>query len=262
MPASYPLGESPRSARISAQDRAIPGLDRGRLHEVHAEGADRPGALAFALVAALAGTPVRPVFLIRSRGRGGSRVRLQGDGLARLGIDPARLTLVEPPAGRDGEAALLRAGLDAARCPALGAVVIESEGRLAAYDLTASRRLALAVERSGGRVVMVRIDAEPRPSAAFTRWTVASAPSVPLPGAAPGWPTLIARLDRRRGWTGGIAHWRLEWDSSHGFFRPLPQSDPAEGEAPPADAIPPAAPLPRAVAALAGLRGGPGHRAA
>ena len=46
-------------------------------------------------------------------------MRLQGDGLARLGVDPARLTLVEAPDGRDGEAALLRAGLDAARCPAL-----------------------------------------------------------------------------------------------------------------------------------------------
>jgi len=242
MPGPSALEENPRLSPLSRETAGIPGLDRGRLHEVHAAPEDRAAALAFALVSACAGEGA--LFLVRPRGRGGGHARLHGEGLARLGLDPMRLTLVE---ARD-EPALLRAALDAARCPALAGVVIESAGRLAAYDLTASRRLALAAERSGSRVVMVRIAAEPRPSAAFSRWTIASAPSSPLPGAAPGRPMLLARLDRRRGWAGGQTRWHLEWNSSHGLFRALPEA-PAEAEAAPA------APLPGAVVPLAGLRG-------
>jgi len=259
MPRPSISGESPSCPPDEAAGSGIPGLDPGRLHEVHAAGEDRAAALTFALVQA--GVGGRPLFLVRPRGGGRRRAGLHGEGLAWLGLDAARLTLVEAA----DETALLRAALDAARCPALAAVVIESAGRLAAYDLTASRRLALAAERSGSRVVLVRIAAEPRPSAAFTRWTIASAPSAPLAGAAPGRPVLAARLDRRRGWAGRQAHWLLEWvperDSSHGFFRPLPPASPETAS--PETASPwPAAPVPGAVAALAGLRGGAGSRAA
>jgi len=250
MPTPSLPGPSPRFP-------GLPGLDRARLHEVHALGVDRAAALAFALAGAAPGER-GPLFLVRPRAGGRARAGLHGEGLARLGLDPARLTVVEV----QGEPGLLRAGLDAARCPALAGVVIESEGRLAAYDLTASRRLALAAERSGSRVVMVRIDAAARPSAAFTRWTIASAPSVPLPGAAPGSPVLLARLERRRGWAGGQTRWLLEWDSTDGFFRPLPEVPaeiPAEAAADPARA---GAPLPGAVAPLAGLRSRPEPRAA
>lgn len=235
------LEENPRFPPPSRETAGIPGLDHGRLHEVHAAREDRAAALAFALVSACAGEGA--LFLVRPRGRGSGQARLHGEGLARLGLDPARLTLVE---AKDEEA-LLRAALDSARCPALAGVVVESEGRLAAYDLTASRRLALAAEHSGSRVVMVRIEAEPRPSAAFSRWTIASAPSAPLPGAAPGRPMLLARLDRRRGWAGGQTRWHLEWNRSHGLFHPLPEA--------PAPETAPAAPLPGPVVPLAGLRG-------
>jgi len=237
------LEESPHFPRLSHETSGIPGLDRSRLHEVHAAREDRAAALAFALVSVCATEGA--LFLVRPRGRGSGHARLHGEGLARLGLDPARLTLVE---AKD-EPALLRAALDAARCPALAGVVVESVGRLAAYDLTASRRLALAAERSGSRVVMVRIDAEPRPSAAFSRWTIASAPSSALPGSAPGKPMLLARLDRRRGWAGGQTRWHLEWNRSHGLFRPLPEASTA------ADVAPPATPLPGTVVPLAGLRG-------
>ncbi|MFC3174966.1 hypothetical protein ACFOD9_11970 [Novosphingobium bradum] len=245
------------ATRLLPEIGGIPGLEPGRLHEVHAESAHRAAALAFAL-AQVGGPPASgPLFLIHSRGRTRwARAMLHGDGLARLGLDPARLTIVAAAdGGGKGTAGgtargngLLRAGLDAARCPALAGVVIESAGRLPAYDLTASRRLALAAERSGGRVVVLRIDAEPRPSAAFTRWTIASAPSLALAGEAPGEPALVARLDRRRGAAAG-QEWRLEWDSDHGFFRPLPAT-PA-GPASPAPAA-----LPGAVVPLAGLRTG------
>jgi protein ImuA len=261
---------------IPGDRHGIPVLERGRLHEIHAAAAHRAGALAFALAQGFAphaglsgdsgGAASRALFLVRPRGGGKARARLHGEGLARLGLDPAGLTIVEVAEGAvrgaaDGTA-LLRAGLDAARCPALVGVVIESEGRLPAYDLTASRRLALAAERAGGRVVVVRIDAVPRPSAAFTRWTIASAPSVApssgLPGTAPdlvqpiGEAALIATLERRRGGLAGL-DWRLEWDSDHGFFRPiLPAPEPGNTPLRP----PVRAPLPGAVVPLAGLRTG------
>ncbi|MBA3056296.1 MAG: hypothetical protein FP826_15575, partial [Sphingomonadales bacterium] len=155
----------------------LPAFEPGRLHELHAAGDDRGAALAFALSMACrdsAGT----ILLVRGgrdgrRGRGGSApLVLNGEGLALLGVDLARLMIVE--AGPDGDRglALLRAGLEAARCPGVAAVLIESLGRFAAYDLTASRRLALAAERTGGRVIVLRGDAEPRPGAAQTRWAV------------------------------------------------------------------------------------------
>jgi protein ImuA len=143
---------------------------------------------------------------------------------AGLGIDPARLVIVDAP----DELGVLRAGLEAARCPQVATVLLEAEGRFAAYDLTASRRLALAAERNRNRVIVLRLDAEPRASAAQTRWALASAPSLPLEAGAPGWPALDAELLR---WRGGAAgeRWRFEWDEQDGGFHgpiepaPLPR---------------------------------------
>ena len=200
-------------------ERELPRLDPGYLHELHAGAEDRAAALAFAFALgcpAAAGT----VVLARRGGRLGRFAAAPcGDGLVLLGIDPARLVIVD--AG--GELDVLRAGLEAARCPGVGVVLVEAEGRFAPYDLTASRRLALAAERTGGRVIVLRLGAEPRPSAAQTRWAIASAPSVPLPttpadAGAPGWPALGVELLRRRGGPAG-RRWRLEWDAGHGDFR-------------------------------------------
>jgi protein ImuA len=148
-----------------------------------------------------------------------------------LGIDPARLVLVDAAS----EADLLRAGLDIARCRGVAALVLESAGRLAPYDLTASRRLALAAERTGGRAILLRAGAEPRPSAAQTRWSLAAAPSEPWEAGAPGWPALDVELLR---WRGGPAgrRWRLHWDGDHARFRE------AHSEAPLSGAVVPLAP--------------------
>jgi protein ImuA len=211
------LGNSPREARI-------PALDGGFLHELHAAAEDRAAALAFALAATGVSAAGEGALVLARRVRSGGGVVPCGEGLALLGIDPARLVIVDAP----DELGVLRAGLEAARCPQVATVLLEAEGRFAAYDLTASRRLALAAERNRNRVIVLRLDAEPRASAAQTRWALASAPSLPLEAGAPGWPALDAELLR---WRGGAAgeRWRFEWDEQDGGFHgpiepaPLPR---------------------------------------
>ena len=226
----------------------FPGLAPARLHEIHAEARDWGAALAFALGAAGGGTG--PVVLVRRQGR--AALQLCAEGLVGLGLDPARLLLV---AARD-ERALLRAGLDAARCPGLAAVVLESWGPLPLYDLTASRRLVLAAERCGAAVLLLRGQAPPRASAAHTRWQIRAAPSAPLAARAPGPAAIEAELLRLRGGPAG-RRWQLEWDETHAIFRtgqaPFPTSAGGGGAA-----------LSGAVVSLAGLRQGPagGRRAA
>lgn len=194
-----------------------PLLDAGYLHEIHAREDDRAAALAFAL-----GGGNRParIVLVRMAQNAGPC----GEGLAALGVDPARLILVDAPSAME----LLRAGHEAARCGDAGLVLLETRGSLAAYDLTASRRLALAVQRSRGAMVMLRLDAEPRASAAQTRWNVTSTPSLPLAAGAPGPPAIEVELLR---WRSGPAgqRWRLEWDAHHAFFQEAGTTPPLPG---------------------------------
>src|SRR3546814_11674827 len=78
-------------------------------------------------------------------------------------------------------------------------------------DLTASRRLALAAEKSGTTLLLLRTGADPVPSAAQTRWSVASAPSRAFAANAPGTPTFDITLLRQRSGPSGTS-WRLEWN--------------------------------------------------
>ena len=222
-----------------ACDFAIPSLAPAQLHEIHG---DAPAtALAFAFAAARASR--KPILLARTPRRAPLPLRLHGEGLAALGIDPARLLLVEAP----DDDALLQAGLDAARCNGLAAVVLETRGALPRYDLTASRRLVLAAERSGVPVIVLRGEAAPRTSAAHSRWIVRSTPSAapahPLLAGLTGSAACEVELSRRRGGPAGM-RWRLEWDEANGDFH-AQRIDTAA----PSGAVVPVAPL-RAVAVL------------
>ena len=163
------------------------GLARGRLHEVYADSTD-DGASASGFAAMLAVRVCEgedAVFWLRhERGErlGGG---LQAAGLVELGLDPARILFVMAP---DTDA-LLRAAVDAVRCGGLGAVVVEGWGKMPQLDLTASRRMKLAAERSGVTLLLLRIDGAPVASAAETRWSVRAAPSQALEANAPGHPT-------------------------------------------------------------------------
>lgn len=208
-----PWGGRPAGRDTPLAQASMPALARGQLHEIHAQGADWAAALAFALAMGEK-APDGPIFALRTPRRHRLPMIFSGDGLALLGIRPDRLTIVE--AGNEKD--MLRAGLEAARCGGVGTVLMESEGRFADYDLTASRRLVLAAEASRACVLLLRGDAEPRSSGAQTRWSIRSAPSEAWEAEAPGWPAVDAELLRYRGGPAG-GRWRLMWDEDDGRFR-------------------------------------------
>jgi protein ImuA len=199
-----------------ALDAALDGgFAYGRLHELFgAEPEDCGSAAAFALLLAfLASGGNSPLLWLRTDSalrRGGMPY---GPGLSGLGIDPGRLLLGVMP----DDAMLLRAAADGLRCAALGAVVIECWGNAPMLDLTASRRLTLAAESSGVCGLLLRLDAGPSPSAAETRWRIASAPSVALAADAPGHSAFDISLLRRRAGPDGLA-WRVEWNRDRTCF--------------------------------------------
>ena len=206
----------PAPAASAPVKPGMPGLCPGQLHELHAHAQDWASALAFALTAAAPDNRA-PLVLVRSPRRAGLPLQPYGEGLAALGIDPSRLLIVVAP----DEMALLRAGLEAARCPGLSALIVESWGKLAAYDLTASRRLVLAAERSGLPVIVLRLDASPRASAAHSRWLIRNLPSLPHAANAPGQPTIAIELLRQRGGPAGQI-WQREWNDADKAFRDRP----------------------------------------
>ena len=110
--------------------------------------------------------------------------------------------------------AALRAAADIARCGGIGAVLVQIEGNPRILDLTATRRLALAAEKNNAPVILLRSDATPMPSAAYSRWQIKSAASTALSANAPGLPTFAAELLRHRKFMAGISA-VLEWDA-HG----------------------------------------------
>lgn len=192
------------------------GLAWGRLHEIYsAEPEDAAAAAGLAACMAIAacgnGGPI--VWLRSGRGEAGGET-IQGAGWAELGGTPEACLFVRA----DESLALLRAGVDAVRGCGAGVVVIESRGRMSELDLTASRRLSLATEKSGTLLLLLRSHAAPVPSSAETRWGVAAAPSRALPGRAPGMPTFDIELLRHRSAPAG-GRWRLEWNRDRRLFR-------------------------------------------
>ncbi len=192
------------------------GLARAALHEIMPAGlADASAAAGFAAMLAMRAAPAgRTVVWVRQAHAESETGALHAPGLSALGLDPAALVMVRV---RD-VVGVLRAGVEAVRCTALGAVVMEPWGSHRALDFTATRRLVLAAERSGVPVLLLRHVAETRHSAAGTRWLVATAPSRALLANAPGRPAFDITLSRHRAGPAGLG-WRLEWDHEHHQFR-------------------------------------------
>ena len=122
---------------------------------------------------------------------------MKAGGSTRPGLPSCGLIHVE---ARDARAALwaMEEGL---RCAALGAVIGELWGDPASLDFTATRRLAVAAERSRVACWLVRLGGTANLSGARMRWRVASAPSLAniLDPRAPGAPAWDAELFRARG---------------------------------------------------------------
>jgi len=202
------------------------GLPRGALHELHAENRDdRTSAAAMALLMAQRcrnlDQEARPVLWISESGEARRQGRLYPPGLAELGIDPDSILHVDAP---DAIAAL-RAAADGVRSSAMAAVIIELAGKKPkGLDLTATRRLSLSAQKSGTLSLILRSGSDPDnplPTAAFSRWSVAAAPSLALEANAPGHPAFDINLLRHRSGLYGL-NARLEWNRDDQVFREQP----------------------------------------
>ena len=216
-------GRAVRSVEARAPDLWLSqGLASAQLHEIYAADADAgegASAAGFAVALTLA-AGATPILWLRTGAAEREGGRLHAGGLVEFGLHPDSLLLGLV----DDEAALLRAAADAARCAGLGTLVVEAWGRAPKIDLTATRRLQLAAEASGVTVLLLRIAAEPVPSAAATRWGVAAAASTPLEADAPGLPAFAIELQRRRGGPAG-QRWRVEWNRDACRFEHRPNED-------------------------------------
>ena len=121
------------------------------------------------------------------------------------GLPTRNLIHVEARDARDA----LWAMEEGLRCAALSAVIGEVWGDPAALDFTATRRLAVASERSGVTAFLIRLGGHANLSGARMRWRIASAPSPmnDLDPKAPGAAAWDAELFRARGMPPG--RWTL-----------------------------------------------------
>lgn len=209
------------------------GLPCAALHEMHsAEKPDATSAAAMALllaercrIAAPKGQQDRTFLWISETGQARRQGKLYPPGLAELGIDPARIIHVDAP----DSIAVLRAAADGVRSPAMSAVIVELAGRKPkGLDLTATRRLSLSAQRSGVLTLLLRSGGDaidnPMPTAAFSRWSVAAAPSVALEANASGQPAFDMTLLRHRSGLYGLKA-RVEWNRDDQSFRDITPED-------------------------------------
>ena len=193
---------------VAEMDSALPwgGLPRG-VHEIATPVADASGT-GFAAIL-LAGR-LGPILWCRSRRLANESGGLYGVGLARFGLAPERLILVEA----DKQADLLWSMEEGLRAGKYASVV----GEGAAPDLTASRRLQLAAESGDGVVLLLSEISAARPAgrgvplSCMTRWQAASVPTESEAGG-PGRPRWELELRRCRG-GGRPQNWIVEWDDA------------------------------------------------
>jgi protein ImuA len=138
-----------------------------------------------------------------------------GPGLMELGFAPEHLALVRLRTAME----VLRAGVEAARCPGVGVVVLELSDAGHKADLTATRRLKLAAETSGATLFLVRGLRHSTASGAQTRWLVRPAVALNVSEPGPGWPRYEITLLRHRA---GVAErrWQVEWNRDRRAFEP------------------------------------------
>jgi protein ImuA len=141
------------------------------------------------------------------------------------GLPTQKLIHVEARDARDA----LWAMEEGVRCAALSAVIGEIWGDPKVLDFTATRRLAVASERSGVGCWLVRLGGTPNLSGARMRWRLASAPSLAngLDARAPGASTWDAELFRARGMPPG--RWSVGYEAG-AFHLAAPPGDRALGQ--------------------------------
>ncbi len=203
-----PLGVAELDAALGG------GLSCAALHEVSAVAPTHLGAAAgFALIlAALAPDKAKQVLWIATDFGMLETGALYGPGLDRIGLPSARLLVARVARPIDA----LFAMEEALKCRALSTVVVELSGEA---DLTATRRLILAAREGGALGLLLRHKPSDAPSAAFTRWQVAAAPSVPDEFGGLGATAFRLSLNRNR--RGPCGAWTLTWDHHERVFTAL-----------------------------------------
>ena len=141
------------------------------------------------------------------------------------GLPTQNLIHVEARDARDA----LWAMEEGVRCPALSAVIGELWADPQALDFIATRRLAVASERSGTPCWLVRLGGTANLSGARMRWRIGSAPSLVnlLDGRATGSPAWDAELFRARGCPPG--RWKVAYEADR-FHLVAAPGDRAMGE--------------------------------
>lgn len=196
------------------------GLPLGAVHEiVPATEADSIAALGFA-AALLGRLPCRgPVIFIMRRDSELAAGHLSGHGLNSLGLDPARLIVVDTYDDKQTLWAMeeaLRSGVPAAVAGLAGAKL----------DLLAGQRLHLAAGDSGTPLLLLRPFGLPAANVAATRWRIGAALSArDRFGLATHW-RWHARLERCR--NGRPGEWLVEFDhAAYRFGLPAAMAHPA-----------------------------------
>ena len=222
LPSHFSFGVDRIDATLRG-NAGIDGLPRAALHELHAASKDdRTSTAAMALLMAQRCRKLdqeeRPILWISESGETRRQGRLYPPGLAELGMDPDSIIHVDAP----DSIAALRAAADGVRSSAMAAVIIELSGKKPkGLDLTATRRLSLSAQKSGLLSLVLRSGSDPDnplPTAAFSRWSVATAPSLALEANAPGHPAFDINLLRHRSGLYGLSA-RLEWNRDDQIFR-------------------------------------------
>ena len=206
---------------LAAIDSYLPqgGLACGALHEI-VPASERATAAAFgfiaALLARLPGTQ-RLVFVMPGYGQR-HYGRLSGHGLSALGLDPARVILVETA----HRTQTLWAMEEALRSGAPAAVA----GIIDKLDLKLSQRLHLAAVDCGLPLLLVRPVHDLESSAAATRWRIGTAEAARDRFGLITRPRWHLHLERAR--NGRPGEWVVEYDHvAHRFSLAAALADPA-----------------------------------
>src|SRR5690349_19096896 len=189
------------------------GLSRAALHELSATALHLGAAAGFALtLASLAAELDKQTLWIATDFGCLETGALYGPGLDQIGLSTERLLMVRVARPIDA----LFAAEEALKCHALSAVVAELNGEA---DLTATRRLTLAAREGGALGLLLRHKLSGAPSAAFTRWQVTAAPSVPDEFGGLGPTAFQLSLTRNR--RGPCGAWTLKWNHHERTFSAL-----------------------------------------
>lgn len=204
---ALPLGRTDRVQAPGLDALVLAAAQTPGLHEVRPQTyRDGPSAMGFlcALTAMAAQERTGAVIWI-AQARGGLDFgRPYGPGLARSGIDPRRVLLIDAP----DDVSALWAAEEAAKVGGAAAILGQVLG---AVDLTAARRVHLAAAQRGVFAGLVRPHHATGLGPALTRWTASGAPGLSQTLAQWAVPRWRVGLDRRRDGPPVPAE-ILEWD--------------------------------------------------